>query len=90
MPLSLRRYRFVLSSRSTRGNSNAVNLVGTIKTHVLKPTVDICLFPRKAIISPPQKASDEQAGSSAVREHAGGEEEYGDAEFIAAGKNNRR
>ncbi|PUU75011.1 Sec63 Brl domain-domain-containing protein [Tuber borchii] len=60
------------------------DIVGTIKTYVLKPIVDICLFPRKAIISPPQKAGDEQAGSSAVREHAGGEEEYGDAEFIAA------
>jgi len=68
-----------------------VNLVGTIKTHFLKPIVDICLFPRKAIISPSQNASNNPADSSAAREHAGGEEEeYGDAEFIAAGKNNGR
>ena len=74
----------------TRGSSNTVNLVGTIKTHMLKPIVDICLFPRKAIISPPQNARNYPADSGAVREHAEGEEEYGDAEFIAAGKNSER
>ncbi|CUS11806.1 unnamed protein product [Tuber aestivum] len=60
------------------------DIVGTIKTHELKPMVDTCLFLRKLIFSPPQKAHDDGTDSSQVREPAGSEEEYGDAEFIAA------
>ncbi|KAG0637603.1 ATP-dependent DNA helicase MER3 [Tuber brumale] len=60
------------------------DIVGTIKTHVLNPVVDICLFPQNAVISPPQKPHGHTIDSSAVRKYPGGEEEYGDAEFIAA------
>ncbi|PWW77261.1 P-loop containing nucleoside triphosphate hydrolase protein [Tuber magnatum] len=60
------------------------DIVGTIKTHVLQPVVDISLLPPTIIVSPPQKAHDDGADSNLVREPAGGEEEYGDAEFIAA------
>ncbi|CAZ81545.1 unnamed protein product [Tuber melanosporum] len=60
------------------------DIVGTIKTHVLKPVVNIRLFPRNAVISPPKNPHGHAIDSSAVIEHPGGEEEYGDAEFIAA------